>query len=87
MTLVDKICLNNNLYSGKNTPIVILIYSLKTPSLPHDLLFFKEFVTSIISASLNSWSSSRKESVIFGRSISVCRLFLLLRFLKSYKIH
>ena len=55
MTLVDKIWLNNSLYSGKNTPIVVLIYSLKTPSLPQDLLFFKDFATLIISASLNSW--------------------------------
>ena len=79
MTLVDKIWLNNNLYSGKNTPIVVLIYSLKTSSLPQDSFFFKNFATLIISASLNSWSSSWIESVISGRAISLLSV-LLLRF-------
>ena len=89
MTLVDKIWLKNSLYSSKNTPIVVLLYSLKTSSLPQDSFFFKNFfksdfnyfsITKFMVKFLhrvgNIWQIN---FTVVGSAIKV--------FLKSYRIH
>ena len=67
---------------------MVLIYSLKTQSSLEDLLCFKDFATLIISASLNSWSSSWRVSNIWQINFSGTDHigFVYIRFFSSKSI-